>query len=416
MNLFKKPLAIVLTLMIILSCAVVASAVESKTATGSQGSINFNASGWKNFSEVYCHIWKRGSEAFYSWQSRKEKCKGSGANWSYDVSGIDLQDGEDYCVIFSTNIGQQTYDATFSKSCIGDTLKLTGNKIENPFDSAKRADEAVWTKNSGSYGPHLALTSIGNIVGEYLCPHESAIEVIGDWLSGYYKSAEIKNKVVVLANAFKRFGIKTAQNVKDIFDYICNKETDKDESFMKELLSEAFVTAYPGKTAPFTVFSLKKDKATVYVHKTYKIQFEKNSGGLTYKSSDKSVADVKNGKIYPNKTGKVTISVSKGNISKKLKVTVKNPYLKNKKITIKKGSAKKIKIIGKNNKTIYYSKNKKIAKVSSSGKVKALKKGTTKINILTNGTSIEKVTSLETGKTKTTMHDGVLLVLTVKVK
>jgi LPXTG-motif cell wall-anchored protein len=224
-----------------------AGADTSSSTTGAGNVLNFDAGTWKNFSEVYCHIWKRGGDPFYPWQTKKEKCKGSGKNWSYDISALDIKPEEDYCVIFSTNIGQQTYDATFSKSCVGDTLKLTGKKIENPKDSEKTADEAVWTKNSSSYGPHLAFTSIGNIVGSKLCPHEKGVEVIGDWLPTYYKSNYIKDKVAALVKAYKKFSITSANQIQDIYAYILNKKTGEDEATMKKMLEDAFAKAYPAK-------------------------------------------------------------------------------------------------------------------------------------------------------------------------
>ena len=99
-----------------------------------------------------------------------------------------------------------------------------------------------------------------------------------------------------------------------------------------------------------------------------------------------------------------------------MKITVKNPYLKKQTLTIKKGKSKKIKIVGKGKYTLFYSRNNKIAKVSANGKIKAIKKGKVKITVLTNGTSIDKTTSLETGKVQTTMKNGIKLVCTVKVK
>lgn len=48
-----------------------------------------------------------------------------------------------------------------SGNCIGDTLYCTGNLLENPEDSEKRANEAVWAKTKDC-GPekrlhHLAM-------------------------------------------------------------------------------------------------------------------------------------------------------------------------------------------------------------------------------------------------------------------
>lgn len=271
----KRIISIALAVVMVLSIAVVAvSAAEvndanvgadsnnsagadtSSSTTGAGDLVYFDASGWKNVSTIYCHIWKRGGDAFIGWQLKKETCKKvSGDKWSYDLANLDasttmsggLQSGEDYCIIFSANTGKQTYDATFSKACVGDTLKLTGALVENPVDSDKKADEAVWTKNSGSYGPHLAFTSIGNIVGKKLCPNEKGVEVLGDWLPTYYKSNYIKDKVATVAKALPKFGITSGSQIQDIYAYILNKKTGEDEAAMKKILEDAFAKAYPSK-------------------------------------------------------------------------------------------------------------------------------------------------------------------------
>jgi LPXTG-motif cell wall-anchored protein len=272
----KRIIAIALAVVMVLSIGVVAAyaadvndanvgadsnnsigADTSSSTTGAGDLVYFDASGWKNFKIIYCHVWKRGGDSFFGWQLKKEVCKKvSGNKWSYDLSTLDLTDkdslkgglksGEDYCIIFSSDIKQQTYDATFSKSCIGDTLKLTGKKIENPVDSEQKADEAVWSKNSSSYGPHLAFTSIGNIVGSKLCPNEKGTEVIGDWLPAYYKSKFVK-PVPALAKAFPKFGISSASQIQDIYAYIISKKTGEDEKSMKKMLEDAFAKAYPSK-------------------------------------------------------------------------------------------------------------------------------------------------------------------------
>jgi hypothetical protein len=234
--------------------AVPTEGVTDSSEPNSGNLVYFDATGWKNVTMIYCHIWKRGGNAFIGWQLKKEACKKvSGNTWSYDLANLEasttmsggLKSGEDYCIIFSAQTGKQTYDATFSKACIGDTLKLTGKQIENPVDYEKKSDEAVWTKNSGSYGPHLAFTSIGNIVGSKLCPNEKGIEVIGDWLPIYYKSSYIKDKVAALAKAYPELGITSASQIQDIYAYILSKRTGEDETEMKSMLEKAFAKAYP---------------------------------------------------------------------------------------------------------------------------------------------------------------------------
>lgn len=52
-----------------------AGADTSSSASGSGDTIRFDASAWKGFQMIYCHIWERGGDDFFPWQSKKEACK-----------------------------------------------------------------------------------------------------------------------------------------------------------------------------------------------------------------------------------------------------------------------------------------------------------------------------------------------------
>lgn len=56
-----------------------------------------------------------------------------------------------YCVIFSADTGAQIYNTIMNGNCIGDTVYVTGNKIENPKDSQKTDTEAAWEEPSGMW-------------------------------------------------------------------------------------------------------------------------------------------------------------------------------------------------------------------------------------------------------------------------
>ena len=305
------------------------------TIVENKNMIYFNAFRWKNVTNMYCHIWKRGGNSFFGWQSKKEKCKRiNGDIWGYDLSVLastdesDLQNSlkkdVDYCIIFSAVAGDnyyQTYDATFGTECIGDALQLTedNEKIESPVDSEKSVDNVEWTDNKDKYGPHLALTSIGNIVGKFLCPNEKGTEVIGDWLAAYYKSKYV-NPVYALANAFPKFGIKTASDLTDVYKYIVSKKTGEDEKTMKDILENAFVKAYPDKV-PGGWLKLSNPVKVKAVNKIFKAK--------TLKKKSQSYTALK----VTGAKGKVTYKVTKKN--KKL-------AFKSGKITVKKGTKKGI--------------------------------------------------------------------------
>lgn len=272
----KKIIAIAVAIAVVLSMAAIAvSAAEvndsdvgagssssvgadtSSSASGSGDLIYFNAAGWKSFSKIYCHIWVIGGDSFFGWQTPSEECtKVSGTKYSYDLSKLTgsmdvsggMKSGGKYGIIFSANTGIQTYDLTLGVECKGDTAKLTGKQIENPVDSNKKGYEAVWTSNSGKYGPHLALTSIGNVVGSKLAPGENGIQVIGDWVPTYFNSPNV-DAVKALAGAYPKFGIKTVNDLTNVYAYVLTKEgvAKGDLPAIKSTLEKAFYKAYPSQ-------------------------------------------------------------------------------------------------------------------------------------------------------------------------
>ena len=432
----KRIISIALALVMVLSVAVVAvSAAEvsnpvgadsnnsagadtSSSTTGSGDLVYFDASGWKNVTMIYCHIWKRGGDAFIGWQLKKEACKKvSGNKWSYDLANLDasttmsggLKSGEDYCIIFSAQTGKQTYDATFSKACVGDTLKLTGKLIENTVDYEKKADEAVWTKNSSKFGPHLAFTSIGNIVGKFLCPHEKGTEVIGDWLPIYYKSSFIKDKVAVLAKAYPKFGIKSKSQIQDIYDYIVSKKTGEDEKAMKEILEDAFAKAYPSKVKEANIdktkastsnlkdyyaWKLPEKPIEMNIGQSFKIKKGSLEGKTKFWSTNKKVAAVNSkGKVTAKKAGSAKIKAKVGALTFVCKIMVRTPKLSKKKLTLVVNQGKKLKVKNYNKKPKWSSSKKSVAVVSAKGYVIALKKGTATITAKVKGKKLKcKVT------------------------
>lgn len=260
----KKLISVVLAVVMLMSVATLAmtsvsAATTNNASTGTSGTIYFDSTGWNNVNDVYCHIWVRGGDAFYPWMNPSEKCeKVSGNLWSYDLSKLDaatqvtggMKSGVDYCVIFVANTRVQTYDTTFNLSCVDDIAYLTGNKIENPVDSNKSSYEAVWTDNSSSFGPHLAITSIGNIVGKVLCPNEKGYKVIGDWLPSYYTGVHV-DPVETMASCFAKFGVDTVEELAMSYNYMLENnpaETQETYDKWKSQLEEAFAIAFPEKS------------------------------------------------------------------------------------------------------------------------------------------------------------------------
>ncbi|MGN0459386.1 MAG: hypothetical protein ACI4HL_00570, partial [Ruminococcus sp.] len=111
---------------------------------------------WGNYDVVYCHIWEDGGDEFFSWQTTKEKCtRVKGNLWKYDLDILDdsrriaggISDGVKYAVIFSDNLGDQTYDLYFTSECIGDTVECGEETRDNPIDAQKKCLVANWVNN-----------------------------------------------------------------------------------------------------------------------------------------------------------------------------------------------------------------------------------------------------------------------------
>ena len=125
--------------------------------------------------------------------------------------------------------------------------------------------------------------------------------------------------------------------------------------------------------------AVKQNKTLTLKPKVYGL-----SGKITYTSSDKNVAKVSSkGKITGVAPGKAVITVSCGGQKAKTIVTV--PGISNLKseVTVKKNKTLTLKpeLYGISGKVTYQTSNKKIATVTSKGKIKGIKKGTAKITV-----------------------------------
>lgn len=158
-----------------------------------------------------------------------------------------------------------------------------------------------------------------------------------------------------------------------------NKPTVK--PFLK--LSKTSVTLYTGKVSKTAAI-----QATV----------TGKSKTVVWKAANPKIVTVKNGRITALKKGSTTVRATANGITRSVRVTVKNPAITVKKITVKKGKTKKVTVKVKPAKSgiklvKLSAKQKKIAKVTlKSGKliVKGKKKGSFKVT-LKSGKGTKKV-------------------------
>ncbi len=159
---FKKIASVILaTLLIAGTMAFGVTSASASVTSGGTIYLQVPAS-WKTYSTVYCHLWKDGGNDLYAWQTKREKAvKVSDGLYSYEIpAGADVN-----MVIWSNDIGMQTYDLTMGDCCIGDTVYSRNEIVENPVDSHKSCELVYWQKHT-SYGPKYQESSIGTKIGE----------------------------------------------------------------------------------------------------------------------------------------------------------------------------------------------------------------------------------------------------------
>lgn len=221
----------------------VSADASSEVEAGNVIKFDVKKSGWNNVKTVFCHIWKAdGTGDWPAWQTKKEKCKYDSSTGiaTYDLSNtgntISKSDGKIYCVIFSANTGMQTYNAIMSGSCIGDTLYCTGNQLENPEDSEKKANEAKWENNSDC-GPERKITSTGNIVGTALPEGESDVTMLATYLIAYYDQEAKTSLTQNLLDTLKVSPVDVMGAVTDKLNATNNADKDKIAPAVEKILS-----------------------------------------------------------------------------------------------------------------------------------------------------------------------------------
>ena len=138
------------------------------------------------------------------------------------------------------------------------------------------------------------------------------------------------------------------------------------------------VTASETKAA---TVKLNKKKATIYVGKATRLKLEGTTEKVVWSSSNEKVATVtQKGKVTAKKAGTTTIKAKVGKKSYKCKVTVKNPYISDKKLVLNKDEKYTLKLIGTSIVSAT-SSDEWVAEVDKKGKVIANGTGTATITL-----------------------------------
>lgn len=219
----------------------VSADASSEVEAGNVIKFDVKKSGWNNVKAVFCHTWKVDGE-LPVWQSKSEKCNYDASTGiaTYDLSKANYQisksDGKNYLVIFSANTGMQTYDTVMSGACIGDTMYCTGEEIENPVDSKKKAKVAKW-ENHPDCGPQKKITSTGKIVGSALPEGQTDAVMLAQYLIDYYKDEAKTSLTQNLLDTLKVSPVDVMGAVTDKLNATNNADKDKIAPAVEKILS-----------------------------------------------------------------------------------------------------------------------------------------------------------------------------------
>lgn len=317
MRKIKKITSIFLSALIVFSMTAVAvnsiSAAEISDDSGVNGtemkiSFDVKKSGWNldMNKKFYCHFWKSDGSKTSSgtdwpeWQTRKERCDFDTETGiaTYDLSNTEHNfkktDGKIYNVIFSSNSGMETYTVVMSGSCIGDTLYCTGEKVENPEDSEKKCNVAVW-KNNPDCGPKKAITSTGHVVGSAYSEGETDETLVARFLIWYYEDPA---KTDLTQNILNELEVAPSDVFAEVLK-LCN-----DQKAIKQIADILNKCTDPTDDTPV----LKTNKLTLGLGEKIKIDI--------YSKADKKITDLSKFKFYINNSQIAGVS-SDGTVSAK---------------------------------------------------------------------------------------------------
>lgn len=190
----KKVLSAALVILMLLLCAVPLCVSAAETTdpayiyfvVPTEGSV-----AWRNFKNIYCHIWSKTGGDIYGWQEKAERCEDMGNGyWRYDMSAVNFDPDSEYSLIFSTNSGSQTYNLNVTSSCLGDIAYCDGTTNVNPVDGEKTCAVARWTNNANVH-PAIETDSAGDVINIDGIDPEEAETKWGDSEGKSYELPEI---------------------------------------------------------------------------------------------------------------------------------------------------------------------------------------------------------------------------------
>lgn len=179
---------------------------------------------WGTTKYVYCHIYNVYGGAPLkntSFQSNAELCKKDAKTdlYYFDTASLGtIEEGADYALVFSTHDidgnSHYTCSITFGKECLGDTVYVTGEMIENVEDSSKLEFDGAWKNNSDKFGAMAVINSTGKIVGKYFPIYQPREQIVSQFLASW----AVQNADIITPEKVEGICIELGVNPADVLE------------------------------------------------------------------------------------------------------------------------------------------------------------------------------------------------------
>ena len=179
---------------------------------------------WGTTKKVYCHIYNVYGGAPLkntSFQTSAELCRKDAKTGLYyfDTASLGtIEEGADYALVFSTKDtdaeSHYTCSITFGKECLGDTVYVTGEMIENAEDSSKLEFDGAWKNNSDKFGAMAVINSTGKIVGKYFPIYQPREQIVSQFLASW----AVQNADIITPEKVEGICIKLEVNPADVLE------------------------------------------------------------------------------------------------------------------------------------------------------------------------------------------------------
>ena len=175
---------------------------------------------WGTTKYVYCHIYNVYGGAPLK-NTSAELCKKDAKTGLYyfDTASLGtIEEGADYALVFSTHDidgnSHYTCSITFGKECLGDTVYVTGEMIENAEDSSKLEFDGAWKNNSDKFGAMAVINSTGKIVGKYFPIYQPREQIVSQFLASW----AVQNADIITPEKVEDICIKLGVNPADVLE------------------------------------------------------------------------------------------------------------------------------------------------------------------------------------------------------